>query len=175
MIEVIITGMEKHIDEDNNEHEVILRRASITIRFLEVNERLSPPTDQEIGWFQERQKFLAKQVRVLMSKIWVFVLKKIRIKSPEQFQCYNLTEEMHTGYSWVLFSGFMVASFEMLLFADLIAGDLDHLIFSSWLWREKRRQCFRIIVCNILLLLSPSSTWDCSELFKSATCIVYIF
>lgn len=54
--------MEKYIDDDNGDQVEILRRASITIRFLEINERVSPPTDHEIRWYYERQKFLIKQV-----------------------------------------------------------------------------------------------------------------
>uniref|UniRef100_A0A1I7VWZ1 Rod_C domain-containing protein n=1 Tax=Loa loa TaxID=7209 RepID=A0A1I7VWZ1_LOALO len=61
MIEVIISGMEKYIDDDNGDQIEILRRASITIRFLEINERVSPPTNHEIRWYHERQKFLVKK------------------------------------------------------------------------------------------------------------------
>ncbi|VIO94200.1 Uncharacterized protein BM_BM10082 [Brugia malayi] len=60
-IEVIINGMTKYADDDNVDQVEILRRASITIRFLEINERVSSPTDQEIRWYNERQKFLIKQ------------------------------------------------------------------------------------------------------------------
>ncbi|CAG9536857.1 unnamed protein product [Cercopithifilaria johnstoni] len=60
-IEVIISGMEKYIDDDNSDQVEILRRASITIRFLEINERVNPPTDHEIRWYHDRQKFLVKQ------------------------------------------------------------------------------------------------------------------
>uniref|UniRef100_A0A915Q0R4 RZZ complex subunit KNTC1/ROD C-terminal domain-containing protein n=1 Tax=Setaria digitata TaxID=48799 RepID=A0A915Q0R4_9BILA len=56
----LINGMEKYIDEDNSDQVEILRRASITIRFLEVSERVNPPTDHEIRWYHERQKFLCK-------------------------------------------------------------------------------------------------------------------
>uniref|UniRef100_A0A1I8F0I0 Rod_C domain-containing protein n=2 Tax=Wuchereria bancrofti TaxID=6293 RepID=A0A1I8F0I0_WUCBA len=60
-IEVIVNGMAKYADDDNVDQVEILRRASITIRFLEINERVSFPTDQEIRWYNERQKFLIKQ------------------------------------------------------------------------------------------------------------------
>lgn len=58
----MINGMAKYVDDDNGDQVEILRRASITIRFLEIFERMSPPTDHEIRWYHERQKFLAKQV-----------------------------------------------------------------------------------------------------------------
>ncbi|KAL3994670.1 Rough deal protein C-terminal region family protein [Acanthocheilonema viteae] len=60
-IEVMISGMEKYLDEDNSDQVEILRRASITIGFLKINERVNPPTDHEIRWYHERQKFLVKQ------------------------------------------------------------------------------------------------------------------
>lgn len=58
----MISGMERHIDDDNGDQMEILRRASIIIRFLEINKRVNLPTDHEIRWYHERQKFLIKQV-----------------------------------------------------------------------------------------------------------------
>ncbi|VDO39629.1 unnamed protein product [Onchocerca flexuosa] len=53
--------MEKYVDDDNSDQVEILRRASIIIRFLEITERMNSPTDHEIRWYHERQKFLCKQ------------------------------------------------------------------------------------------------------------------
>ncbi|MCP9261827.1 hypothetical protein DINM_005147 [Dirofilaria immitis] len=61
VIKMIINEMEKHIDRDNSDQVEILRRASITIQFLEINERVNFPTDYEVRWYHERQKFLIKQ------------------------------------------------------------------------------------------------------------------
>ncbi|VDK67389.1 unnamed protein product [Litomosoides sigmodontis] len=60
-IEIMINGMAKYVDDDNGDQVEILRRASITIRFLEIIERISPPTDHEMRWYHDRQKFLTKQ------------------------------------------------------------------------------------------------------------------
>uniref|UniRef100_A0A0R3RFQ3 Rod_C domain-containing protein n=1 Tax=Elaeophora elaphi TaxID=1147741 RepID=A0A0R3RFQ3_9BILA len=48
MIEVLINGMEKYVDDDNSDQVEILRRASITIRFLEINERQSGSHDSTL-------------------------------------------------------------------------------------------------------------------------------
>lgn len=47
--------MEKYIDDDNGDQVEILRRASITIRFLEINERVSPqPTTRFDGTMSDK-------------------------------------------------------------------------------------------------------------------------
>ncbi|VDM97400.1 unnamed protein product [Thelazia callipaeda] len=61
VINEIISGMKRYVDQKNIDQVEILRRAFTTIRFLECTERTTPPTNHEIKWYHERQNFLFQQ------------------------------------------------------------------------------------------------------------------
>lgn len=69
MIEVVVTEMEKRAIQGDKTHGSIIARSSLALQFVSVMERTCPPTDVEIQWYQERNKFLSKKVIIFVTRM----------------------------------------------------------------------------------------------------------